>query len=592
MSGLEIGLALAAIRPLAANVYENAKRFCGDKLKTMTAAKLASCLSNRAKDISQVKTLLCLENPVLITDFYSTQHVVDPSGNRVPVTSPDVLRVHRRVVVAGVAGQGKSILFRYLTLHDIASKKLPLFIELRNFEQTKSVRELLLQEIEALGFPNDSSVLDYLLESGDCTLYLDAFDEVPHNLQSHARKQIEDIARKHVPCSIFISTRPTLSIEASSHFRVTRLDNLEPNEAKAALRKMCSAKDDVSIVESELEKANHRIARLLTTPLMVALLLLHHRLSGEFPETEQAFFGDLFDVLLRRHDQTKGYLRKRHSTASEIELLDLFGYVSFATRQKGAIEVQRGSLVMICEEAKEFYSKTYSASGALQDIVEGTNLLLEEGASCRFAHKAVQEFYAAKFLAAQPEDNVMQFLRNRVRKWDHWEQMLEFIELVNPHMFYKHFLIPHAGWIAFGDEEKQIQEGWMPGKRVFQTVFGADTIGIREKGLFLFGSGHVSKFYLLRRDRDLMHVLAEVARVVDWEMIPEDPTDDTDAVQFHPWANGKDDVRFYRVGYLLDQSCGDLIRAKLTPILHSAFSEIDRAYKFVALRAEKKDFFA
>jgi hypothetical protein len=592
LSGLEIGIALAAIRPLATDIYDAAKNFCGDRIKKTNASRLVACLSNRAKDISQVKTLLCLEQPVLITDFYSSQHVIDPSGNRVPVTSPEVLREHRRVVLAGVAGQGKSILFRYLALHDIANKKLPLFIELRNFEHTKSLRELLLSEIETLGFPKDEVVLDYLLEKGECTLYLDAFDEVPYSLQTQARKQIEDIARKHIPCSIFISTRPTLSIEASNHFRVFRLDNLMPQEAKSALRRMCSEKDDVSIVETELEKANHRIAKLLTTPLMVALLLLHHRLSGEFPETEQAFFGDLFDVLLRRHDQTKGYLRKRHSNASEIELLDLFGYSSFATRQKGVIDIQRGALIQICEEAKEFYSKSYDASGALQDIIEGTNLLLEEGASCRFAHKAVQEFYAAKFLSAQPEDNVQQFLRNRIRKWDHWEQMLEFIELINPHMFYKHFLIPHAGWIAFGDEEKRIGEGWMPGKKVYQTVFGADTIGIRDKGLFLFGAGHVSKFYLMRQDRRLPQVLSEIARELDWNEIPEEDREESDAVEFHPWTNGKNDVKFYRLGYLLEQKCGDFVRTQLTPVLHAAFAEIDTAYKFVAHRAEKKDFFA
>ncbi len=78
----------------------------------------------------------------------------------------------------------------------------------------------MLTEIDALGFPNDEIVLDSLLESGECTLYLDAFDEVPHNLQSLVRKQIEDIARKHIPCSIFISTRPTLSIESIQSFRV------------------------------------------------------------------------------------------------------------------------------------------------------------------------------------------------------------------------------------------------------------------------------------------------------------------------------------------------------------------------------------
>ena len=398
MAALEVGLVLTAVKPIVESVYASGKANLAEQFKKVSLAKITRQLLSRARDVSEVKTLLCLERPVLLTEFYSPQYIVDTEGERKELVSPDALTPDKRAIIVGVAGQGKSILFRYLVLHELARRNLPLFIELRNFEHQDSLVDLLLAELNSLGFPAEHIVLDHLLGTGQCVLYLDAFDEVPPAKQAKARKQIEDLARKHADLRVFVSSRPSLTIEGSPLFRVARLDSLRPDESKRALFKMCNESDDKMKIKRELENANSRLTDLLTTPLMVALLLLHFRLSGEFPETEQAFFGDLFDVLLRRHDQTKGYTRQKHSNASESELLQLFGYLSFLSRKQGLVEMPRDAMLQICEKGKRHFNRAYASDGALDDIVKGTNLILEEGASCRYAHKAIQEFYAAKFL--------------------------------------------------------------------------------------------------------------------------------------------------------------------------------------------------
>lgn len=592
LPALEIGIALAAIKPLASSLYSLAKGIVLKNLGETSVAKLSACLTHRAKDISQVKTLLCLEQPVLITDFYSPQYIIDPVGERKALHGPEEIREFRRIVIAGVAGQGKSILFRYLALHELANKRLPLFVELRNYEHAKSIRALLFTEIATLGFPAEDTVLDLLLDSKTCTLLLDAFDEIPHTLQTKARKEIEDLARKHETCNILVSTRPTLSIESSNLFRVAKLDNLRPDEAKLALRNMCSDTDDVGEIEQELKDANHRIAGLLTTPLMVALLLLHHRLSGEFPETEQAFFGDLFDVLLRRHDQTKGYLRKRYSTASELELHDMFGYTSFACRQKGAVALPRNELVKVVDSGRDFYCKDFDSGKVLQDIIEGTNLVLEEGASCRFAHKAIQEFYAARFLTAQPDEDVRTFLSNRIQSWEQWEQLLEFIELINPNIFYKYFLIPHIGAVAFDDESKRLPDDWVPSKKTYVKIFGRDTIGVRDGNPMLFGCAHSTIFYLFKRRRTIIQPVVAATEELNWAEVPDDNSSEIVPTEFVPWTNGEDSFKLYTMKFLLEQQCGDHLRNALKPYLLSTIGDAKKAYQLVDLRAEQGGFFA
>lgn len=592
MASLEIGLVLAGVRPVVTDIYGGIKSFFSNKYKEYTAAKLSSRLNARATDISQVKTLLCLEQPVLITDFYSPQFLITPSGERVEVTSPEILDEYSRMVVVGVAGQGKSILFRFLALHELARKRLPLFVELRNFEQTPSIRQLLLNEIEVLGLPSDEPVLDYLLEQGKCTLYLDAFDEIPPLLQSDARKQIEDISRKHLPSRVYVSSRPTLNIESSAQFRVARLDNLRPDEAIAALVNMCDERDEPEKMKNELSKPGHQLTGLLTTPLMVALLVLHHRLSKEFPKTEQAFFGDLFDVLLRRHDQTKGYSRTRNSNASEVELLELFGYVSFACRRNSIIELPRAGFVDICHKGSQFHGRSFDPGGALDNIVLGTNLILEEGGSYRYAHKAIQEFYAARFLSSQPEDDVARFLSNRIDNWANWLQLLEFTELLNPFLFYKHFLLPHASKVALGDPQRGLPAvGWIPGKDVYLRVYGGDAIGIVNGQLMMWGPSHCSQFYPLREKQSFPIAFRELIAKVAWEEIPEDPTVDVDSPF---WVRDAEKRYFhFTLKHLLEQpACADSIRDALKPHILEAIEIVRQSSNLVAYRSEQDDFFA
>jgi hypothetical protein len=587
MPALEIGLVLAAIKPIAEDIYASGKAKLVELFKTTSADRVIKQLSARAKDVCEVKTLLCLEHPVFLTDFYSPQYILNPNGERIELTTPDVFGQEKRMIIAGVAGQGKSILFRYLVLHELARRNLPLYVELRNYEHADSLEELLLSELSALGLPNDESVMHYLFGTGKCVLYLDAFDEVPPGKESRARKQIEDFARKYSELRVFVSCRPSLEIEGSPLFRVSRLDSLKPDEAKNALFRMCDTTDNIEKIKQELGNANSRITELLTTPLMVTLLLLHFRLSGEFPETEQAFFGDLFDVLLRRHDQTKGYTRKKHSGASELELQHLFGFMSFASRKLGLVEMQRENLVRICDDGIKFYGKSYPPDGALDDIVKGTNLILEEGANCRYAHKAIQEFYAAKFLTSQSEDNVQKFLGNRIKSWGQWSQLLEFAELISPYLFYRYFLIPHVSWIAFGHEGKRIESGWKPSKKVFERVFGDDRICVRENVLMFYVSAHMSKFYLLRQESSLKEILAAVLSI-DWTTINLAPSArSADSKQ----GDDIDGEVLTTMNFLFSSQYGEMLRSAYEPLLRKAIGRIEKSYFFVDYRQAQGDLF-
>ncbi|MFO1003195.1 MAG: NACHT domain-containing protein [Planctomycetaceae bacterium] len=501
-------------------------------------------------------------------------------------TSRD-FREFRRCVVSGTAGQGKSILFRYLALQEILQHRLPIFVELRNLANFRDITELIQNELQNLGFDKHDEVFALLLHRPETTVFLDAFDEIPPNLQSKARKDIEDLTRRYPESTILVSSRPALNIESSPCFRVARISYLQNGEAIDALKRMCRDSDDPSTVESEVKKSNHELSQLLDTPLMVALLLLHYRLTQKFPETEQAFFRDLFDVLLRRHDQTKGYVRQRYSDATETELSDVFCYLSFCTRKLGEVELPRTRLIELGREAIKFAGHALDPAGAVDDIVHGTNLILEEGHTCRFAHKSIQEFYGALFLSRQAESHVKSFLNGRIKRWDVWSQFLHFSEIVDRYKFVRYFLVPHIGWLAYGDPAKRIPRGWNPSKKAYDTIFGKDSIGIRDGVIYSHGCAHVSVCYLLRDYGKAFDGFWKALRTIDWAAVKKEIGDDSVQIA----TIGADELRMLPMSALLQSAAGDTIRLGLKSVIDTIIPVIFEAYSFLDYRAEQDELF-
>ncbi len=579
-----------ALRPLAQDAYTGLKNIITTHRLKMKVEVLRQQLQVRVQFINEVKTLLCLETPVPLTDFYSPQHLTLPDDTRVEVRSLNDIADFSRCVISGTAGQGKSILFRYLALQEVIHRRLPIFVELRNLAHQKDVSELIDSELTNLGFEKHSAVFDHLLHQSSTTIFLDAFDEIPPAIQAKARKDIEDLSRRYPEARFLISSRPALIIESSPFFRVARMAFLTPQEATQAMKRMCRESDDPTTVEKEIGRSNHQLGDLLNTPLMVALLLLHYRLTHKFPETEQSFFDDLFDVLLRRHDQTKGYVRQRYSKATEAELSATFGYMCFLCRKAGEIEISRPKALVIAGKANAYFQQNLDSAGVVDDIIHGTNLILEEGSCCRFAHKSIQEFYAAAFLTRQSEDHVSTFLTGKIQQWDMWEQFLRFMSILDRYKFLKYFLVPHIGWIAYGEAKKQIPQGWNPSKKAYHTIFGRDAVGIKAGAVCFHGCAHLSICYLLRSPERHTNAFWESLRRIDWASVRDELS--THEPELQRVLIGNEQVAMYPMHLLLKSSVGDEIRKGLKTIIDSILPEIFEAYAFLDYRSEQTELFS
>lgn len=296
------------------NIYDTSKGQLRMRFKRWKTKKNIGTLYTQIKKIRRVKTILQPEKVVdLMKFYYPSKILID--GKRKTIKDISELSWEGNIVIKGTVGQGKSIFFRYIASREmVKGNAVPLFAELRRIKKNHRLVDHLVDEANALGLKGlDEETFFWLAEQGKVILLLDGFDEVPEEQRLDLITEIELLSRTYEKMQILVSSRPNSGIEKSPFFSVFELDELKNNEYEDAIRVMAEQSAAESIVEA-VRLAPSNVREMLTTPLMVALLIVRHRIEQAIPENVVGFYEGLFGLLVNRHDKMKGgYTRPRKS---------------------------------------------------------------------------------------------------------------------------------------------------------------------------------------------------------------------------------------------------------------------------------------
>ncbi len=288
----------------------------------------------------------------------------------------------------------------------------------------------------------DQRVFESLANAGKIILFLDAFDELAESQQPRIIRELEILTKTSEGLRVVVTSRPDRPISTCSFFWVFKLAPLKDKEYETVIRRM--AQDDkvsASIIKG-VSHSQQSVRALLTTPLMIALLMVRYKVEQSIPENEIAFYDGLFMLLLQRHDKSKGgYVRPRKTKLGDYALQDHFNAICYLAR-KNRTEYNLHSLHSIAKEAITLLQSNTAADSVLVDIIEITCLIIVEGDEWRFVHKSVQEYHTALFIKQQPEASAAQFYLAMRTRWDAWEEELRFLRKLDRYRFLKHFEIP------------------------------------------------------------------------------------------------------------------------------------------------------
>ncbi|PSW13338.1 N-acetylglucosamine kinase [Photobacterium rosenbergii] len=404
----------------------------------------------RAIKVEDVKTIWQIDKTVNLNEFYYPSKLKF-NNSVLDVENLSSFPPKTKIVIQGTAGQGKSILLRYLAGKEIRhGSKIPLFIELRKVTKRQPLESLIIDSVKSIGIDVDSSSLEELFKSGKIVLLLDAFDELQEDLIIDSLSYIEVLSVRHQDLKIIITSRPDAEIQKVASFSVCQLKPLSASDFKPLLNKFYSNDpSEVDIIIKSIHESDSGISELLTTPLLLTLLTITYKSYNKIPEKPHEFYEKLFHVLINRHDATKpGFKRDFKSNLNEKQLEDLFCAFSFYCMLDKKTSLTNTEALHLISKASTISSlDSVNESCFLTDCIKNTCLIVQEGFEYHYIHKSIREYHAASFIKNSPLELKGKFYKVAISNNKYYQQELNFLKVIDEHYFNNLFLIPSYEYI-------------------------------------------------------------------------------------------------------------------------------------------------
>jgi predicted NACHT family NTPase len=402
--------------------------------------KALNNLSDKIVKVIKVKTIYKGDDSIDLHEFYIPTRVesITTSINFVNDIG------EQSMVLEGTVGQGKSIFMRYLTSQEAKqAQRIPLFYELRRLDDNDTLTSALSKQINNWITEFKESDFDRVAKTGGLVIFLDGFDEVPHDKVKRLLNEIEGWCERYPNMQIIISSRPEADIQRSNYLKVFKLSEYRFYEQSLLIDKLVEEHESNSLLKQAIKDSNTEIQELLQTPLMVTLFVMNYRGSLEIPTNQHEFYKNLFTILISRHDKTKpGFKREANSGLNELELQEVFEEFCFITFSMDILVFDDSKAIEVIKECLENQRISDNSRLVLSDLSKNLCLILKDGLEYTFIHKSIQEFYYASFVYNQPEMKIEfykdcdnGFIANK-------SNILNFLESMDTYYFYKYYSIP------------------------------------------------------------------------------------------------------------------------------------------------------
>lgn len=397
-------------------------------------------LKHQAQMVQYVKTLLSTEHFAPIESFYCPPRV--RVGHK-PFTPKDTDSFRENhVLIEGIAGQGKSILLRYLCGDAVLNKgKIGFYYELRRLDPLKPLITIVAESLAELGMPGTNESIKLLAMDRDLELYLDGFDEIDEKSAVKIDRDLDFIVRNHPFIRVFITARPHVKLSGNSNLIAHRIEPLDRSDVLRLIDKLCDDKALASDLKTKLANHKGEVQKLLETPLLVTLLVAHYVQTQQIPDQLSDFYESIFLTLFERHDYfKKPFVRSKRLGLTTAQYKKIFQKFCFGSIFLSAMTTDE--IVRIAQWASG-YDESDSVK-FLEDVADVSALISEERGAWSFIHASVQEYYAASYLMAgtDAETQVHSDLLRKVPSESTREQVFRFAAETDSFKFIKLVELP------------------------------------------------------------------------------------------------------------------------------------------------------
>lgn len=443
---------------------------------------------------------------------------VEGSGGVDQVNAYDAIAQHRRLMVKGRPGSGKSMLLKYLALSygngylsGVPDQPVPILLELHRLSDPALTRDGLIQALvdafERNDFPNAGRFIKQSLQQGTLMLLLDGLDEVNSDIRPVVVRQIIDLLDRCEACRVVITCRTAVYHGEFDSITQQTLEVVEFRDQQirrflgAWEREMPPDKSVDQLIQTLRDRP--RIMALARNPLLLTIIAyLYTDTPFILPHSRAEFYLRSTDVLLeqwqRDFNRFKGSEKRR--------VLQHLALYNLDQSQQQHQDRRSLSYTTVLDQVRAILptlnrNPETDTISILDEIVERSGLFLkiDGGDRYQFAHLTLQEYFAAAALTDDLNGLVTRFQtdpdtwREVVKLWCGLEgnrtAFIQAIHFIDPITSFECLADAQQVDQALADEiinEFKDQLGVTKQQEILARAFGAVAADTRPRGKAVF----------------------------------------------------------------------------------------------------------
>jgi len=321
---------------------------------------------------------------------------------------------HRKLMVLGKPGAGKSTFLKYLAMQCIEgnfqANRIPVFITLKDFAEIKGNPDLFSYIGQLVELPT-SDDLRNILQQGQMLVLLDGLDEVREEDTKRVLQQILEFSDQFHLNQFVMTCRIAAKEYTFERFTEVEVADFDQEQIGIFAQNWFRLSDPVK-AERFIQKIeeNEPIRELASSPLLLTLLCLVFGENADFPANRSELYKEGLDVLLKKWDGKRNIQRDQlYKNLSLKRKEDLLSQIALTTfEQKDYFFKQKTLEAYISDFIRNLPNVDsdpeilrMDSEAVLKSIEAQHGLFVERAKSIySFSHLTFQEYFAAREIVA------------------------------------------------------------------------------------------------------------------------------------------------------------------------------------------------
>ena len=147
-----------------------------------------------------------------------------------------------------------------------------------------------------------------------------------------------------------------------------------------------------------------QVREFLVNPFLVSLLYKTYTYNKDIPSKKTTFYEEVYGALYKNHDLSKdGFKRNKKSNLDFQDFKSVTNLLAFDTAKLGKVEYSEHELLQFLDNIKpKLAGIDFKSVNFAEDIELNVPLFNREGNTLKWAHKSLQDFFAASFISSSP----------------------------------------------------------------------------------------------------------------------------------------------------------------------------------------------